>query len=290
MNIHWWELASSSSSTREKNCKRTEAYFLKHLVRAFLHMPFMLGSPGEGMSQFSYDTTVESARRALVAYPPLRVDFGLDPYLCITLQAFVMLVLLILHLLGHMNDPAPQYTPDENDSDRRVVEDIINIFQEASKDERNPVAKQAVNVLEVLLRARGGNNPCPYGFDCGRWCKMTIPCFGEITVRPGKKLCGSGECPQKASTIPTTAVTAEPSDDQAVHVAVASDPSDAIPDPFAYDTVFMSLDNMVSLPHQGWRTANAQFNESLASEAWTVPVAAGESDFHQEWDLDFFGP
>lgn len=296
MDNHWWSLSSFDSYTRQENLERIEAYFIRHFIRAFLHLPFMLKFPGQGMSQFSYDATVESARQALVAYRLLRVDLGLDPYLCISsdFKAFVMLVLLVLHLLGQKNDPSPRYIADQNDKDWAVVDDIKSIFLQASKDERNTVAKQAIPVLEVLLRARGTEKgPCPYGFERGRWCKVTIPCFGEITVRPGKKMVGSGGCPYQTCTTstPTIAAAAHLPVDQAPPAAVALDHSDAVPDSLGYDTVFMSLGNVVSLPHDDWRTDDTQFTGMLPEDSWTMPVAtAGLSDLQQEWDLDFFGP
>jgi hypothetical protein len=296
MDAQWWTAASLASYTRDENFQRIEAHFLGHFIRALLHLPFMLNFSNKGMTQFSYNTTVESSRRALVAYRLLRVELGLDPYMCTTIdfQVFVMSTLMILHLLGQHDDRSSSYTPEQNDWDWKSVADTTDILREAAKDSRNSVAKQAVTVLAMLLRAKYHDGPCPYGFDRGRRCKITIPCFGEITLAPGKKgpRC-LGEC---QDTIGPSSLFSAPqgvgSIERALDQSIVPDDVNNIGEPLNFDTLTMTLGNVVALPNVNWTNDNTQPpGTATGANQWQSPGAPNfSSDLMQEWDLDFFGP
>lgn len=191
-----------SESRIQDAYEHLEAYILKRFVRTLLHLPLMLKSLGrkeKGAFQYSYDTARESSRQALIAYKCIRDGLQLDPYLCTMLdfQAFAMTVLLILHLLGKFpSDGQPSAIQDEQDLE--IITEVSNIFRRASGDRRqNTIAKQAVTVIGLLLRfrhsAEGESMSCPRtNSQGGQSCqvKISLPCFGEITISKGTQSAG----------------------------------------------------------------------------------------------------
>lgn len=313
VDTQWWnpDLGKLSLYTREANLERFEAQTLKHFMRALLHLPFMLKSTGLGLYQYSYDTTVGSSLQALAAYKVLRVDLALDPYLCTTLdfQAFIMSVLLTLHLITQ--NQVQDFTPSSaDDAAWDAVNKTAEILQRASQDvhDSNTVSKQAVPVLQMLMRAARPDNssgPCPYAFDTGMSCKITIPCFGEIKIAPGKKgpRC-LGDCTRtRMNTIRFTSVpvnlaqTATSGDADVSSTAVPMPTDSAGPmNPADFDTMTMSLDHVVAFPNVAWGNGVVDYPtqtdmSTLTPDTW---IWAGNglsigSDLQEEWDLDFFG-
>ncbi|KAK6384903.1 hypothetical protein LTS17_002466 [Exophiala oligosperma] len=318
IDTQWWDssLESLILYTREVNLERFEAQTLKHFMRALLHLPFMLKSTGPGLYQYSYDTTVGSSLRALAAYKVLRVDLALDPYLCTTFdfQAFIMSVLLTLHLITQ-NQEEGSNPPSEDDAAWEAVRKTTEILQQASQDLRdiNTVSKQAVPVLQMLMRASrpdDSSGPCPYGFDTGMSCKVTIPCFGEIKIAPGKRgpRC-LGDCTgTRTSTVGfngSPVNMAPPATSRVADVSPTAVPTTTGPPagpatPGDFDTMTMSLDHVVAFPNVAWGNGVVDYTSTdtdppqgdMMSDAW---MWAGNglgvgSDLQQEWGLDFFGP
>ncbi|KIW12207.1 hypothetical protein PV08_09483 [Exophiala spinifera] len=323
MDPRWWDFSSEALSvySREANLERFEAHTLKHFIRALLHLPFMLKSTGRGLYQYSYDTTVGSSLQGLATYKVLRVDLALDPYLCTTFdfQAFIMSVLLTLHLITQYQGEGSKPTR-EDDAAWDVVRNTTKILQQASQDARdsNAVSKQAVPVLQMLMRAarpdRSGG-PCPYGFDTGVSCKVTIPCFGEIKIAPGKR--GPRclvDCPRTKTSTSTIGFNGVPVGSTSEGADVSSTPMPMpmpVPMPMPtesarpadaaeYDHMIMSLDNVVAFPRLAWGWGNDMVDyhptqaemPNVTPDAWTWTgngLSVG-SDLQQEWDLDFFGP
>ncbi|KIX99881.1 uncharacterized protein Z520_04517 [Fonsecaea multimorphosa CBS 102226] len=201
-----WDADSRSSDPHiQEAFERIEAYFLMHFIQALLHLPLMLkciGKGDKGVFQYSYGASTRASRQALVAYKYLRVGLRIDPYLCTMLdfQAFTMSALLVLHLLGQKtecNEEANrEYAIEAQDErDWKSIADVTDILRQASThNSKNIVAKQAVEVLDLLLGEKGDAderfNSCPQAeFDGGERCQIqiNIPCFGEVTIARGVK-------------------------------------------------------------------------------------------------------
>ncbi|OAP59347.1 hypothetical protein AYL99_06645 [Fonsecaea erecta] len=202
-----WDADSSPSNPQiPEALERVEAYFLMHFIRALLHLPLMLkciGKRDKGIFQFSYGVSTSASRQALIAYKYLRVGLRIDSYLCAMLdfQAFTMSVLLVLHLVGQKTEsneePSREYAVEGQDErDWKSVVEVTDILRRASTDHRkSTVAQQAVAVLDLIVGAKDDMDgrltpfPQPEADLQGEECqvKITVPCFGEITVVKGAK-------------------------------------------------------------------------------------------------------
>ncbi|KAJ9609187.1 hypothetical protein H2200_006959 [Cladophialophora chaetospira] len=224
-----WEASSASSDPHTQEAfERIEAYSLLHLVQALLHLPLMLkciGNRDKGMCQFSYEASIGSSRQALVAYKYLRVGLRLDPYLCtmLDLQAFMMSVLLLLHLMGRRIErtaaSTAEHLPEEDVRDWKSVTEVTDILRQVSKDQpASSVATQALEVLDLLIRAKNisdGDIMCPQSkANGGTGChaKIDVPCFGDITLVSGirENVCFCTTSAVEPEKIPSSCASSDP--------------------------------------------------------------------------------
>ncbi|KAH8816442.1 hypothetical protein F5884DRAFT_747937 [Xylogone sp. PMI_703] len=263
------KLVSCEGINPEQKHERIELSFVESFIRALLHLPIMLNFPHQGIHKLSYDAAVDSAHQALLKYKLLRVDVGLDSYICtmIDFQAFTMAALLILHLLDQNSETFCL----ENENNWELAKETTNILRKASEDDQSIVAKQAVNVLDMLLRARGGEGPCPYEFDRGKWCKVTIPCFGEITIMPGKTMPGcTSSCKVSISSL---------------QLLAENHRSENSVNPYEMGVVPSANDQEAILESD---IIAQTFARQAMTDPWIWPGTDIDSSLLQGWEMDFF--
>ncbi|KAK7606993.1 hypothetical protein BKA81DRAFT_408717 [Phyllosticta paracitricarpa] len=168
-----------------------------HQLRMYLHLPFMLklassSSSPTGCSKFEYSRTAcfGASRKLLEFYKALRTSNGQPLYECkvIDFVGFTAAVLLFLGLLGYRRlesktgDAHAQAVQDE--SDWRIIEITMDIFQRASTERGGKVAAQSLRVLQQLSKVR---NLTMSGEDINYYERVAIPYFGTISVQRGKQ-------------------------------------------------------------------------------------------------------
>ena len=192
----WWTSSRIPGTSLQEHFDRLQMIFMHHQTRAILHMPFMLKSSSDKRYQYSHEAALDSSREMIRSYKALRSDEDVGPYVCklIDFQAFTAAMLLLLNLCGysqHVRGAAPQQPDlDQDQLDSALIDEVISILQEASKESGGIVAAQSVKALEMLARVREG---CPEAeveaHHEKQWqgsCQISIPFFGTITLGLGK--------------------------------------------------------------------------------------------------------
>ena len=160
---------------------RTLARFHHHHIRSLLHLPFMLKAGTDRRYEYNRIAALESAREMILAYKVLRIGSDNGYCLCKTMDflVFTVCVMLLLNAYGLAA------LPDQS-QDLKLVADVKNLFNAAITESGNPrdtVQDQAVRTLSMMLDCESSEKQCE---GKNQDCKVVIPYFGTITVRPGK--------------------------------------------------------------------------------------------------------
>lgn len=169
---------------------RLMAHFNHHILRALLHMPFMLRSFGTKQFRYSHGAALESSRNALTVFNTFRPWNGFSQQKCQVLDflAFIAAMLLIIHHLGSSEVPDYDYT--QADRDWGLVERTIQVLRDVGEESRGTVAAQSRTMLENITRFAS------QGIAEGKestTCKITVPYIGVITLTTT----GKGKCIRK---------------------------------------------------------------------------------------------
>ncbi|OJJ49843.1 hypothetical protein ASPZODRAFT_12955 [Penicilliopsis zonata CBS 506.65] len=176
----WWSL----SNTEDKEFQeQVMMMFIYNVVRALLHLPFMLKSLTDRRYHYCHLAALDSARTSLRLFKIVRAD--IKPYLCKLgdFFAFMMTMLLSINLFGY-SEASPTHSREQDEHDWQLIGEITDLFRQASMERGGNVAAHSAEVLSNIRPLR--NLELSPG-DRGT-CKITIPYFGTITVGPGKKL------------------------------------------------------------------------------------------------------
>lgn len=162
--------------------KHVPLQFMSNLLRAMLHLPFMLKSSSSSQYQYSHETAIQCARQGLGHYKNLRSTT--TPYLCKVADflAFILALLLLTHVYGN-SEESPNHDKEQDRRDLALVGETIEILRRASTECGGSVAAESATILDQILNACN-----PSTAHSTRTCKITIPYFGAITVGPGSKL------------------------------------------------------------------------------------------------------
>ncbi|KAJ5091654.1 hypothetical protein NUU61_006524 [Penicillium alfredii] len=198
------------SSKPEVNEERAHFYeriplqFMFKLLRAFLHLPFMLKSPSDSRFRYCHASALESAREGLALYMIIRSS--IKPYLCkmIDFLAFTLGMLIILHLFGY-SEESPDYNQEQDERDWELVGKVVEVLRRAATEPGGSVAAESANILGTMFDAR----LCKKDWSLSTSCKITIPYFGTITVGAGTKYSKAPANKPKdhASDVPTPPAT-----------------------------------------------------------------------------------
>lgn len=170
---------------------RLMAHFNHHILRALLHMPFMLRSFGTKQFRYSHGAALESARNALTVFNTFRPWNGFSQQKCQVLDflAFIAAMLLVIHHLG--SSEASDYDLTQADRDWGLVEGTVQVLRDLGEESRGTVAAQSRHMLESITKF--ASQGIAEGSEDSTTCKITVPYIGVITLTTT----GKGKCIRK---------------------------------------------------------------------------------------------
>lgn len=151
-------------------------------IEALTHLPFMLRASTERRFDYSKFSCLKASREMMSRYLALRkaenkafcckvVDFG----------ALTACVTLFLGLLDPISGTETQQEKNQRESDKALVQTVLESMEELANRGKDVVATQSVNVIKSLLAVDDSS-----GTNTGN-LKLTIPYFGTISiVRPAR--------------------------------------------------------------------------------------------------------
>ena len=160
-------------------------------LEALLHLPFMLRAAKERRYDYSKFSCLKASREMIHRYLALRLS-GQKTFCCKVVD-FGALTATVTLFLGQLLDPA---TPNESretqrqrQSDRALVQTVLDSMEALSIEGRDVVATQSANVIRTLLEhdsssGHGGN------------LRLTIPYFGTISIARAPSNVNQGNLPQ----------------------------------------------------------------------------------------------
>jgi hypothetical protein len=186
----WEDLPTSFTASGPGSEERQEHFheriplqFMPKMLRALLHLPFMLKYPHDPRFSFCRRTAIQSTREGLALYKVLRSITR--SYLCKILDflAFTMGMLLIVHLHGYSEDSS-DHGKEQDEKDWELVRDVVTILRQAAAESGGSVAAESANILGAIFDTRTQRQ----NWTSSMSCKVTVPYFGTITVGAGAKL------------------------------------------------------------------------------------------------------
>jgi hypothetical protein len=274
----WWHLVLDSTHSNKMNTSRFIVQMLHHFIRALLHLPFLLQESSDPKQRLCYDAALASARSVANSYRILRGIVGLIPYLGILadFQAFTMAILLIVHNARRENESSIDIR-QECSRDWNLITDITNILRSVALTSEENVALQGQKILEKLVEVR--NQVESEGFGQGKSCKITIPCFGAVTISLGKQIMksrnqGEDELPERQSV-----GRRQPHLDSAA-------PGQSLQENSDYDSeqqpqgLLAEIENLIALPSMGFGGGEDALPNTFEYEP--------SYDLDRGWDLSFF--
>ncbi|KAJ6109448.1 hypothetical protein N7486_001683 [Penicillium sp. IBT 16267x] len=182
-----------SNESREQYLERIPLQFIPKVLRALLHLPFMLKYPYDSRFSYCHKMAIQSAREALVFYKILRSTARSHLCKIIDFMAFTMGMLLIVHLYGY-SEEWPDHSEEEDERDWALIGELVGILRQAASESGGSVAAESAHILGEMFDCRLANVKA--NCDLAARCKITVPYFGTITVGAGAKFAG----PRKKQT------------------------------------------------------------------------------------------
>ncbi|KAJ5166886.1 uncharacterized protein N7482_005667 [Penicillium canariense] len=214
--------APGPNEKREQFQARVPLQFMPKVLRALLHMPFLLKYPQDPRFTFCHRKAIQSAREGLLLYKVLRSMTR--TYLCkmIDFLAFTMGMLLIVHLHGSI-DECPTPNKEQHEQDWKLVGEVVDILREAAPESGGSVAAESANILGAIFHTRSQKR----NWSSQSTCKVTVPYFGTITIGAGSKLLRSQGSKAQDDTTPNTlppAISSSKSAPNQLYTPPMSDP------------------------------------------------------------------
>lgn len=183
----WWDSDAGHHIDDEKDYERIMVQFTHHTLRLLLHLPFMLKSSTHRKFQYCHSAAVESAQSGLQLYRILRTPA--QPYLCKVTDyfAFMMTMLLVIHLVGHSGE-STNNSKQQDYRDWELIHETADLLRQSGTKRGGTVAAESANVLAKVTSCHANDDLSVQIWN--QACKITVPYFGTITVGPGKKLFG----------------------------------------------------------------------------------------------------
>lgn len=282
-----------SAQSKKSSDENLIVQFIFNFIRVMLHLPFVIKSELNMESRFCGNAAVESSRTCIQIYRKLReeTDFGTAVCKMIDFQMFTAAMLLGTHILRNMD--RPEYSSQEKAADWRLLEEAARIFRENSNDSNGSVAAQSANVLDLLL-GRSPKDTCETYQRNG--CKINIPYFGTIHIRPGKKIKQMESCYRGHSSTSIESVGAPRTNANPYITPAGSTPASTVtPSDSTTQVPFLpledhsvSLENILALPSidsDGYSTNNVNMDMSgwQPDPRWDLDLG-----LDQGWNLDWF--
>ncbi|KAJ5291375.1 hypothetical protein N7478_000626 [Penicillium angulare] len=189
----WEAMPNSTLGTDPAPGEKREHYFervplqlMPNVLRALLHLPFILKYPYDVRFAYSHKVAIQAARNSLGLYKIIRSTAR--SYLCKTIDflAFTMGMLLILYLHGY-SEESPDCSSEENNQDWELIEGLVSILRQAANENGGSVAAESAHILGEIYRSRSEKE----NWHLCNSCEITVPYFGTITVGLGTKFSGA---------------------------------------------------------------------------------------------------
>jgi hypothetical protein len=181
----WWDVNAGSLHVPLPELReRLLMQLCYNQVRVYLHLPFMLKSPGNSRYEFSRAACLDASREMLQLYHELRSGGSEPLYECKATDfiGFTGSIVLLLGLLGYGRF-APVRDTAQEEKDWGLIDISMDIFRRASNEKGGKVAAQSYRVLEQLSSVRKKTPEALRQHNTG---KVVVPYFGTISVRTGK--------------------------------------------------------------------------------------------------------
>lgn len=274
----WWHLDLDPTHSNKMNTSRFIIHMLHNFIRALLYLPFLLQESSNPKQRLCYDTALASARSVAKSYQMLRTNVELIPYLGILadFQVFTMAILLIVHNAHRENESDIDFRR-ENLRDWSLITYITNILRSVSRTSEENVAFQGLKILEILVEVQ--NRVESEGFGQGKSCKITIPCFGAVTISLGNQIIrsrrhGEDELPGRQSVGLSESLV-----DSTAHGQPLQETSDYHSEQQP-QRLFAEIKNLIALPSMGF----AGGEDALPNIFEYEP----SYDLDHGWELNFF--
>lgn len=161
---------------------RVPLQFMPNTLRVLLHLPFMLKYPHDPRFSYSHQMALQSTREGLALYKVLRSITR--SYLCkmIDFLAFIMGMLLVVHLHDRSEEPS-SHSKEQDEKDWELMRDVVAILRQAAAEPGGSVAAESANILGAIYDTRTQKE----NWTSSATCKITVPYFGTIIVGAGTK-------------------------------------------------------------------------------------------------------
>ncbi|KAJ5658408.1 uncharacterized protein N7484_002057 [Penicillium longicatenatum] len=176
-----------SNESREQYLERIPLQFMPKVLRALLHLPFMLKYPHDPRFRYCHKTAIQSAREAQIFYKIIRSAARSNMCKVIDFMAFTMGMLLVVHLYGY-SEEWPDHSKEEDEQDWALIGELVGILRQAASESGGSVAAESAHILGEMYKCRLDQQKGDW--DLAAHCKITVPYFGTITVGAGAKFAG----------------------------------------------------------------------------------------------------
>ncbi|WEW61664.1 hypothetical protein PRK78_007156 [Emydomyces testavorans] len=272
-------------------------HFMHHVIRTMLHLPFALKSDTDAGSQYCRNAALESSRNCIEFYKRIQRRPSVQQAACklIDFQAFTAAMLLGIHLLGRPS--VSESTAQQNAADWQLIKETTQIFRDISSGPDGSVAAQSADVLEMLCGCSPPSEDCQNNHHNS--CKITIPYFGTLYLRPGKPFGpidpyqrGDSSSAAKWAIPPPTNSNDYITPSDSTPVSVITPVSSAVNNtsPILDDRLF-SFENILSLPNVDFDESKISTNVDQEMAGWRMdPNLSLDLCLDQGWNLDWFDP
>lgn len=184
MPKEWWDVPEEMLENRSLAAVAQFGRFIFQITYfqfvALLHLPFMLRAAKERRYEYSKFSCMKASREMIHRYLALR-NSAIGTFRCriIDFGAFTVTVILFLGLLESSASGDGQDQQHQRDSDRHLVEMVLQSMENVGRSGKDLVANQSANAIKSLLAidSPSGQNTTNL--------KLSIPYFGTISiVRP----------------------------------------------------------------------------------------------------------
>ncbi|KAH8599297.1 hypothetical protein B0O99DRAFT_504943 [Bisporella sp. PMI_857] len=177
----WWTEMQFTNQNKSLDAAKTVDRLMIQIwyfqLETLLHLPFMLRSAKERKYDYSRFACLKAAREMTHRYLALRLPLGRKPFCCkvIDFGALTAVVTLFIGLLDSSVADEGRETKEQKESDRALIQTVLQSMEELVDGGKDVVATQSVNVIKTLLAVE-----CPGSST--RNLRLTIPYFGTMNI------------------------------------------------------------------------------------------------------------
>ena len=233
-------------------------------LQGLVHLPFMLRAATERRYDYSKFSCLKACREVMWRYLAMRRSNNRS--FCCKVVDFGALTATVALFLGLLDPSQGAEHSHQRDSDRAMINSVLQTMDAFANKPNETIAAQSVNVIKSLLAVDGhsaGEN--------GGNLRLTIPYFGTISiVRPAQKQSSSSQPndPNSNSTIP---VYPSP---QSITVGGQLNPSQSAGQ--GWQGINMESHSPMTFPTVSF--TSSQFNPMVPEQPATADFGWGDAD------------